>query len=429
MPLRVLIADDEPLIREGLAKSIDWESLDFSVCALAANGQEALDFAAQHQPDLMLVDIRMPFLSGLQLIEKVRQILPNVSFIIISGHDEFEYARQAINLSVKDYLLKPVNERQLKESVTQIRQEIYRKRKADEQLAFSKAMLQKNMTILRDQFLQQLITGQLVQEEIDELLDFHSISHEYNHFCLLRVINDTSLVNSVAEWDRQLLRFAMQKVLTDKLELCGRAVCTADMANNLFAFIQVDNYQIWYDLPSLLSTAMMQAFKVETHFNQFYYGTDWTSVSDRYTDWIVNNIRSSNRLTERALNYIDQHAGDPDLSFRGLCEVLFVSSSHLSKVFKQDTGQTFVDYLTKVRIQKALRLIQNPDRRIYEIASEVGYKTQHYFSAAFKKVLGVTPTEYRINNQGRMSGLERPLASEHPLVSERPLTGERPLSR
>jgi two-component system response regulator YesN len=397
--LTVLIADDEPLIRKGLAESFNWAELGFVVCGQAANGLDALEQAKRLRPDLILVDIRMPLLSGLQLIEQVHKVAPDIAFIIISGHDEFEYARQAINLGVRDYLLKPVNERQLCASVCQIRDEILQRRQTQDQLAFSLSMLQKNMTILRDQFFQQLINGQLVQEEIDELLEFHSLDRSYTHFCLLRSVGQVSTDKMAGEWDRQVMRFAIQNIFAEKLVACGPAVCTADVHNNLFAFVRVDNYQPWYDLPSQLTLLLRQLLKIETRLDQYYFGADWASISEQYNIWMTESARTKTRLTERAIAYIDENSADPDLSFRRLCEALFVSSSHLSKVFKQDTGQTFVDYLTKIRIQKALLLIEEPDLRIYEIASTVGFKSQHYFSAAFKRVLGVTPSEYRLNHQ------------------------------
>ncbi len=402
MNLRVLIADDEPLIRDGLAHAINWSALGFEVCGLAGNGQEAYDLASSSRPDLMLVDIWMPLLNGLQLIEKVRTVLPDVVFIIISGHDEFEFARQAINLGVKDYLLKPVSETQLRASVTQIFHEISRKREAQDRLNFSLSMLEKNMSILREQFYQQLITGQLVQEEIDEQLKFHGLSREYSHFCLLRVIGQNSTVQFVGESDRHLLRFAMQNIFTEQLETCGSYICSADLNTNLFALVNVIDYQRWHDLSSQICRFMLQIFKIEVRLDQCYFGSDWTLIAEYYNDWMADNVRQMSRLTERAIQYIDLHSGDPELTFRRLCEAMYVSSSHLSKIFKQDTGQTFVDYLTKVRIQKSLLLIQDPDRRVYEIAGDVGFRTQHYFSAAFKKILGVTPSEYKLKNLGRV---------------------------
>ncbi len=123
-------------------------------------------------------------------------------------------------------------------------------------------------------------------------------------------------------------------------------------------------------------------------------------IPDQYETWTQNQVRPVNPLTERAFAYIAEHYSAPDLSFRRICEALFVSSSYLSKIFKQDTNETFVDYLAKYRIQKSLQLLANPEIRMYEIASDVGYKSQQYFSAAFKKILGVSPTEYRAREFG-----------------------------
>ncbi len=398
MSFKVLIADDERVIREGMASLIDWESLGFSVCGLAANGLEALEMAESMKPDLILVDIRMPLLSGLQMIERTRSILPEVLFIIISGHDEFDFARKAINLGVKDYLLKPVKEPLLLESINRIREELLLRRKNQDQYNFAISQLQKNMTVLRDQFLQQLIHGQLVQEEIDELLAFHEMQHGYSHFCLLR-FNRATNMTTVGEWDRQLLRFAMQNIFEEKLSECGAAICTADSQINLFALVRIDHQEAWQNLGATLVQTMRQVLELEVRFDQARFDQDWPSIADYYQDWINEQIRPVNRLTERAIAYIEQHYNDPDLSFRRLCEALFVSSSYLSKIFKQDTGETFVDYLTKIRIQKALLLISSPKHRMYEIASLVGYKSQHYFSAAFKRILGVTPSEYRAREQ------------------------------
>jgi two-component system response regulator YesN len=398
MSFKVLIADDERVIREGLAALIDWESLGFSVCGLASNGLEALEMAKSLMPDLILVDIRMPLLSGLQMIERTRVALPEVLFIIISGHDEFDFARKAINLGVKDYLLKPVKEPLLLESVSRVRDELVQRRQNQNQYNFAIAQLQKNMSVLRDQFLQQLINGHLVQEEIDELLAFHELQQGYTHFCLLR-FNRVANLSTTGEWDRQLLRFAMQNIFEEQLLECGVAVCTADSQNNLFALLRVDHPAAWKNFSVNLLQAMRQVLELEVRFDQADFNQDWTVIADHYQDWMNEQIRPINRLTERAINYIEQHYSDPDLSFRRLCEALFVSSSYLSKIFKQDTGDTFVDYLTKIRIQKALLLISSPQHRMYEIASLVGYKSQHYFSAAFKRILGVTPSEYRAREQ------------------------------
>ncbi|NCB00237.1 MAG: response regulator, partial [Clostridia bacterium] len=319
MPYRVLIADDERVIREGMATLIDWSQLGFTVCGLAANGLEALEMVSEVKPDLMLVDIQMPLVSGLLLIEKAKVIAPGLEFIIITGHDEFDFARQAINLGVRDYLLKPVKEHRLLESVERIRKEMDRQRRSKEQYDFAMLQLQKNMTVLRDQFLQQLIQGQLVQEEIDEMLGFHKLQAGFDHFCLLRQSRQSRL-SGHGEWDRQLLRFAAQNIFEELLSRCGPYVCTADLTSNLFALVKVESTTDWQQLQRTLSEAMRQTLDLDIRLDQICFGQDWTLISERYETWNQSQVRPVNPLTERAYTYIAEHYSDPDLSFRRICE-------------------------------------------------------------------------------------------------------------
>ena len=106
---QVLIADDEPIIREGIRDAVDWEALGMEVVAEAEDGEEALELALSQPIDIMLVDMNMPFLDGIGLMKRMKEERPECRFVIITGHDEFAYAQEAIRLGVKDYILKPVN--------------------------------------------------------------------------------------------------------------------------------------------------------------------------------------------------------------------------------------------------------------------------------------------------------------------------------
>ena len=106
---RLMIVDDEPEIRDGLLEIINWEQEGFTVVGVAENGLEALQVAESVSPDLVVTDIRMPFLDGLEMARRMRLFLPTVQFIVLSGFDEFEYARQAIQIQIKDYILKPIS--------------------------------------------------------------------------------------------------------------------------------------------------------------------------------------------------------------------------------------------------------------------------------------------------------------------------------
>ncbi|MDD3213181.1 MAG: response regulator [Eubacteriales bacterium] len=110
---RLMLVDDEPEIRDGLLEIIDWPKEGFEVVGVAENGLEALQIAESVTPDLVVTDIRMPFLDGLEMARRMRAILPTVQFIVLSGYDEFEYARQAVQIQIEDYILSPFPPRNL----------------------------------------------------------------------------------------------------------------------------------------------------------------------------------------------------------------------------------------------------------------------------------------------------------------------------
>ena len=111
--LKIMIADDEDKICQLIYKLIDWSSMRMEVIGIAHNGIEALDLAKEYHPDIAITDIRMPGLDGLEFIEKAKEVDPNLEFIIISGYQQFEYAKKAIKYGVSDYLLKPIKKEEL----------------------------------------------------------------------------------------------------------------------------------------------------------------------------------------------------------------------------------------------------------------------------------------------------------------------------
>ena len=133
--MRVIVADDEEIIRNALAHMIDYSSIGYELVGIAQNGMEAYGMICDEYPDVVITDIRMPILDGLGLIERAVKLDPNLRFVILSGYDEFEYARQAMKFGVRDYLLKPTDRDQLMEVLVRCRKEKEeaRQRKLSEQ--------------------------------------------------------------------------------------------------------------------------------------------------------------------------------------------------------------------------------------------------------------------------------------------------------
>jgi len=158
---KVLIADDEPKIRRGLKAVIERVDPEARVVAEAEDGEAALEQARETVPDILFIDIRMPFLDGLALAEKLGELGRDWIVIVVTGHDEFDYARRALSLKVFDFLLKPVSEEQIARALERAKAELSMRREEDKYVAWAKERLAENMDALRQSFLRDWISGRL----------------------------------------------------------------------------------------------------------------------------------------------------------------------------------------------------------------------------------------------------------------------------
>ncbi len=255
----VMLVDDEEEVRLAIEKKINWDELGFNVVGSASNGLDALDMALDRHPDVVMTDINMPFMNGLQFSKQLKSELPDTKFVILSGYDEFEYAKEAIELSVEEYILKPVNS--------------------------------------------------------DEL---------YQLFSRLKVRLD------------------------DELE----------KRRNL------ENLERYYQ----------ETFKL---------------INSQTQDSTAHD------LVEKSKAYIREHYKESDLSVDKICNYLNVTPNYFSSLFRKKTGQTFVAYLTNMRMEQAVWLLQNTDEKAYMISGMIGYDDPNYFSYVFKKAYGISPSKYR----------------------------------
>ena len=156
----LLIADDEPLIRNGVKKIIDWESLGFSQIFLAEDGQEALDIIKSKHVDLVLTDIVMPFMDGLELSEILSREFPDIYVVILTGHEDFEYAQKSVSLGVKNYILKPIGAESLYKKMVQICEKLHIENKQRQYVFSMKSQLRQSMPVLREQTLNKIVCSE-----------------------------------------------------------------------------------------------------------------------------------------------------------------------------------------------------------------------------------------------------------------------------
>jgi two-component system response regulator YesN len=392
-PWKVIIADDEPIIREGIREAVDWDALGFAVAGEAEDGEEALELAVRHSVDLMLVDLNMPILNGIDLIRELKERLPQCRIVIVTGHDEFGYAQQAIRYGVDEYILKPANPGHLTDTLRKIAFDLKRSKEQEKHLALASRQIRKNIPLLRERFCNEWIEGAVGREEALEQLAFLDLPRRGPGLIgVLRWLETDSGTSARTERDRQLMLFAMENIADEVLEkfprvlfrdslgfLCAIVWDTSDPA--VFATVEqaVNAY--------LKLLVVAQAEPIE--------GMDGVPAAYRKARSGVYKESAVSPLVRRARHYIWEHYGDSRLSLEETAQAVGVSSVYLSRLFKQELGTTFVAFLTQTRVSKAIQLLNATSLTVAEIAEAVGYESQHYFSTAFKKAAGVSPIRYR----------------------------------
>lgn len=395
--LRVLIADDEMIIREGIKDAVEWGTIRLEVVAEAEDGEEALELALEHKVHILLADLNMPIMNGLTLIKNIREQLPQCKIIIITGHDEFSYAQEAIRLGVVDYIMKPVNPEELQKVLAHVSTEL--RLEESEKADFDMASIQitKNIPLLRERFCQDWLEGNRTDEEVLEQLKFLKLpSSTPNVIGIIRWLEMNTKQPLMTESDLQQMLLSIEGIVRKMLQE-HKKVIFRDQAGLIIVFV-------WGEVPeeifNEIEISIQNDLKVKIiqHFEKVTGKIN--DISDNYQccKSKVFHKTDVSQIVRQAEQYINQHFNNKDLSSETVARELQLSSIYLSRMIKQDLGISFINLLTKKRIKKAIELLNSTNLTINEISEKVGYDTQHYFSTSFKKVMGIPPNRYRKGN-------------------------------
>ncbi|WEG12494.1 response regulator [Pullulanibacillus sp. KACC 23026] len=392
---KVLIADDEPIIREGVRDSVDWESLCMKVVGEAEDGEEALELCLEHAIDILLVDINMPIMNGLTLIKHIREHLPECKIVIITGHDEFPYAQEAIRMNVEDYILKPTNPDQLQSILKKLSIELDNRLKKDTYLKTAYEQISKNMAVLRERFGLDWIQGHLAEEEIINHLEFlHLPVMSPKQLGIIRWPEYHVDPVHLEENDRQLFLFALNNIISDLFK--GKDYLSFRESTDSIVICLWD--LVSEEEINQIETAAQVFLKltVNVHF-ETVQNERLTALEAVFQECRYQVFRDAqvSPVVRRARQFIRQNYENQELSLEWVADILQVSPGYLSRVIKQELGVSFISLVTKFRINKAIQLLNSTDLTILEIAECVGYVSQHYFSTVFKKVTGVSPNQYK----------------------------------
>ncbi len=539
--LKIFLAEDEVIVRETIKRMIPWENLGFELVGEAADGEMALPLLIRQQPDLLITDIKMPFMDGLTLARLAKKEVPGLKVVILSGYDDFNYAKQAINIGVEDYLLKPITKNALIERLTEIRSR-YEDEKTQREYyeKFHREMQAYEKNSSRD-FFEALVSGSLDMMELykrAEKLGLDIVAESYNILIFTMNCNEdfSGQREGYSSWEAESLEmlekfftghpFAMlfrsnvfsygvlikgeKNSIRENTRICieeirkifdrkednkewfvavGESVERLSQIQKSYhsasrAFSQrylYDEKVLYYEEmlamekkdvtnddseylqkvdvnalnPTILQKFLSNGLLEETkNFVQDYFyaigqepmesvvfrsyvilnvrfsvlsflkelGCDTKTLEPDDTEEILaesgrnmdstiayaekmisqaiqlrdRNSGNKNRsILKTAVDFIDQHYMEEDMSLNKAANAANVSANHFSALFSQNMGQTFIEYLTSLRMDKAKEYLRCTGMRSSEIAGEVGYKDAHYFSYLFKKTQGMTPSDYR----------------------------------
>ncbi|WP_186438292.1 response regulator transcription factor [Cohnella terricola] len=397
---KLVIADDEPKIRRGLSKALPWAELNIEVAGEAEDGAQALELAQRLRPDILFVDICMPNMDGLEFIAKLREHASHCVIIVISGHDEFRYAQQALQLNVFDYLLKPVERDKLEQVVVQAIDRLKGAREKEREEAWRSRQLRMNEDALRDVFLIKWVNGLHSEEEIHRNLAFFELGFDGPGWLIaLKVAQRLDTGKERRVWDPNLLEFAVANIAGDVLrDMFDQVSCVFnDKKGRLVLFGKSAGSVHWADIGDKLQDKIEKLLEKPVMMELQPIPDGIAGLPGAYRE-LVKELDAKGRLSPiiaLSKKYIDKHYDRSTLTLGDVADSIQVSPTYLSKQLKRELGLSFIDYLTEIRIRKAIHWMNDPHIKVYEIAEKVGYSSQHYFSSAFKKVTGASPIAYR----------------------------------
>lgn len=500
--IKILLVEDEIFMRKGIIKLIDWEKLGFEIAYEAGNGQEALDILKSKKVDVIITDIKMPVMDGIELIKRVSEEFENKpAIIIISGYNEFEFAKAAIKYGVNDYLLKPIDENELMQTLEKIKMRIssekedYKKKELFEYVrrnsAFIRALeiqdddyivnstedgVKKYLGISKQEtfqyeddltvyeklmetekninsnylvkdieikcywdnyfnliFLINAIQGykknSLVKQAFDEirsLLNLQTIIvQEYTsgqkmhtlYKQLLKKFNFAQFyeksgvieASEIGEFEhyledkklsKELIRLIEEKRFDDiKIKLsrffdeCQNNKVSPEVIKGyiLFAVLEIIDY---FEVYQLFETDSIK-FIFRTDIQKSKFISKVMEILDQVISCIDQNSKFNGSSFMKKIELFIKENYSKDLTIKSIAQQFFINPIYLGRMFKKHFNMPFNKYLHFVRIENAKKLLLTTDKKIYEIAKEVGYSDPDYFSLKFEEYVGKSPSKFR----------------------------------
>ena len=389
---KLLIADDEPKIRKGIRRIINWEQYGICDIVEAEDGEQALEIIQNNNINIMLLDINMPFLNGIQLLEKIQQIDSRISIIIISGYDEFSYAQKALKYNVLEYILKPVNKNELENVIRKALDKIEKDQKDKNYLEWANKQLDTNLEYFKNTIFSKWLSNKLSDKEMLEDLNFLGKRFDNNiGMILISTMNKNSESRYNKKWNDRLIEFAIENIVNEDFKDISNKIISIDDNDNIIIILEITDVSEWIAYKRELKKKINLYLKFDVILEQKNTDEGILSTKVIYNEILecIKNKKKYSKLVLHVINYLETNYYLSDININDIAKNLEVTPSYLSKLLKKETGLSFVEYLTDIRIKKSIILMMDTTIKIYDVAELVGYSNQHYFCRAFKKIKGI----------------------------------------
>lgn len=383
--MNILVVDDEDVIRSGIERTINRSFPEHRIF-LATNPAEAIQQLNSEAIDLVLTDVRMPGMTGLELMEISRRSHAHVKWVVISAYSEFAYAKEAVHLGAKEYLLKPIGKDILISMISKLGDEIAR----ENELSKDVHLLKGNLRFLREAVFARWASGLDLGG-----IDLKPFIENHPYFQLLMIKMESDL-------DVRVEHFIVENVLTELIESMGRGFVASIDGKSLLGLVTLSE-----------ESSMLQLVEqLRSHLKRYVKAPFQVLHTDRISDFAkvpaeVQSMRKASasqvydhyasggdQSIEVAFQYIKTHF-HTELSLEKVAAIVYLNPVYFSQLFKQKTGSGFKEYITHLRLERAMELLRTSDLKITDISERVGYPDMRHFSQIFRKKNGNTPSEYR----------------------------------
>lgn len=370
---KLLIAEDDQNIRQALRQIIPWQQNDIQLCADATNGRQVLETVERDRPDILLLDIQMPFMDGIQVARRLHEKQFEGEIIILSGHDEFAYAQAAVKYGVFEYLLKPCRPGDILECVLACRRRILERRR---QNTLVRSMEQPYYVETEQRFRARLLAG----SPNDVFVPPDEPQRE-----LLEAIR-TGSPEQAGQFVWEIFRL-----------ISGGLYGRQHIINYLFSV-----FQAVVDLREEYEPLAEEALRCRDYRYISQYLTlrevqeQLRSLACSTAELRREQFRASPAIRETLL-YLKTHYSE-EIELKTLSSAVHITPTYLSVAFKKQVGMNYLEYLNRYRVSRAGEALAMTKKKIYQVARENGFKDEKYFSNVFKKFTGLSPSEYRANH-------------------------------